>query len=183
MNDLTNIVAKLLPIGLIAGLFAIFYLLDVFSVRPNSDAASASRVSVVQPAPTSGQPASSQPATRRIDLPPGEAVSSVPRLAAPSGIAVPPADAQTESEMGINDPPLPRQVELRPDQIAPQYVPPGGSAGQPLATDLNNGRGPVLLPSHEITQDEAERIEAETQREMNELDSAAAAGGQVEQTE
>ena len=183
MNDLANIVAKLLPIGLIAGLFAIFYLLDVFSVRPNSDAASTTRASVAQPAPASGQPASSQPATSRIELPPGEAVSSVPRLAAPSGIAVPPADAQTESEMGINDPPLPRQVALPPDQIAPQYVPPGGSAGQPLATDLNNGRGPVLLPSHEMSQDEAERIEAETQREMNELDSAAAAGGQVERTE
>ena len=183
MNDLTNIVAKFLPIGLIAGLFAIFYLLDVFSVRPNSDAASASRASVAQPAPASGQPASSQPATSRIDLPTGEAISSVPRLAAPSGIAVPPADAQTESEIGGDDPPLPPQVQLRPDQIAPQYVPPGGSAGQPLATDLNNGRGPVLLPSHEITQDEAALIEAETQREMNELDSAAAAGGQVEQTE
>ncbi len=178
MNDLANIVAKFLPIGLIAGLFAIFYLLDVFSVRPNSDAAPTTRASVAQPAP-----ASSQPATSRIDLPTGEAVSSVPRLAAPTGIAVPPADAQTESEMGRDDPPLPRQVELRPDQIAPQYVPPGGSAGQPLATDLNNGQDPVQLPSHEITQDEAERIEAETQREMNELDSAAAAGGQVEQTE
>lgn len=171
MNDLTNIVSKFLPIGLIAGLFAIFYLLDVFSVHSNSDAASASRVSVVQPA------------TRRIDLPPGEAVSSDPRLAVPIGTAVPPADAQTESEMGINDPPLPRQIALPPDQIAPQYVPPGGSAGQPLATDLNNGRGPALLPSDEMSQDEAERIEAETQREMNELDSAAAAGGQVEQTE
>ena len=65
MNDLANIVAKFLPIGLIAGLFAIFYLLDVFSVRPNSDAASATRASVAQPAPTSGQPASSQPATGR----------------------------------------------------------------------------------------------------------------------
>ena len=171
MNDLTNIVAKLLPIGLIAGLFAIFYLLDVFSVRPNSDAASASRASVAQPAAS------------RIELPPGEAISSVPRLAAPSGIAVPSADAQTESEIGGDDPPLPPQVQLRPDQIVPQYVPPGGSAGQPLATDLNNGRGPVLLPSHEIIQDEAELIEAETQREMNELDSAAAADGQVEQTE
>ena len=171
MNDLTNIVAKLLPIGLIAGLFAIFYLLDVFSVRPNSDAAPTTRASVAQPAAS------------RIELPPGEAVSSVPRLAAPSGIAVPPADAQTKSEIGGDDPPLPPQVQLRPDQIAPQYVPPGGSARHPLATDLNNGQGPVQLPSHEITQVEAERIEAETQREMNELDSAAAAGGQVEQTE
>ena len=171
MNDLTNIVAKLLPIGLIAGLFAIFYLLDVFSVRPNSDAAPTTRASVAQPAAS------------RIELPPGEAISSVPRLAAPSGIAVPSADAQTESEIGGDDPPLPPQVQLRPDQIAPQYVPPGGSAGQPLATDLNNGRGPVLLPSHEMSQDEAERFEAETQQEMNELDSAAAAGGQVEQTE
>ena len=178
MNDLTNIVAKFLPIGLIAGLFAIFYLLDVFSVRPNSDAAPTTRASVAQPAP-----ASSQPATSRIDLPTGEAVSSVPRLATPSGIAVPSADARTESEMGRDDPPLPRQVELRPDQIAPQYAPPGGTARQPLATDLNNGQDPLQLPSHEITQDEAERIEAETQREMNELDSAAAAGGQVEQTE
>ena len=183
MNDLTNIVAKFLPIGLIAGLFAIFYLLDVFSVRPNSDAASTTRASVAQPAPTSGRPAASQSATRRIDLPIGEAVSSVPRLAAPSDIANPSADAQTESEMRRDDSPLPPQVELRPDQIAPQYVPPGGGARQPLATDLNNGQGPVQLPSHEITQDEAERIEAETQREMNELDSAAAAGGQVEQTE
>ena len=183
MNDLTNIVAKFLPIGLIAGLFAIFYLLDVFSVRPNSDAAPTTRASVAQPAPTSGQPASSQPATSRIDLPTGEAVSSVPRLATPSGIAVPSADARTESEMGRDDPPLPRQVELRPDQIVPQYAPPGGTARQPLATDLNNGQDPLQLPSHEITQDEAERIEAETQREMNELDSAAAAGGQVEQTE
>ena len=85
--------------------------------------------------------------------------------------------------MDRDDPPLPRQVELRPDQIAPQYAPTGGSARQPLATELNNGQDPVQLPSHEITQDEAERIEAETQREMNEQDSAAAAGGQVEQTE
>ena len=85
--------------------------------------------------------------------------------------------------MGINDAPLPRQVTLPPNQIAPQYVPPGGSARHPLATDLNNGQGPVQLPSHEMSQDEAERIEAETQREMNDLDSAAAAGGQVEQTE
>ena len=183
MNDLANIVAKFLPIGLIAGLSVIFYLLDVFSVRPNSDAATTTRASVAQPAPTSDQPASSQPATSRIDLPPGEAISTVPRLAAPSDIAVPSVDAQTESEMGRDDPPLPRQVELRPDQLAPQYVPPGGVARQPLATDLNNGRGPVLLPSHEIIQDEAELIEAETQREMNELDSAAAAGGEVEQTE
>ena len=183
MNDLANIVGKFLPIGLIAGLFAIFYLLDVFSVRPHSAGAPTTRASVARPAPASGKPASFPPATSRIDLPTGEAVSSVPRLATPSDIAVPPADAQTEGETGGDDPPLPRQVELRPDQITPQYAPPGGRAGQPLATDLNSGQGPMQLPSHEITQDEAERIEAETQREMNELDGAATAGGQAEQQE
>ena len=177
MNDLANLFAKFLPVAVITGLLAIFYLLDVFSVRPSLDSAPTKRVSVAQPALPSGAPASSPPATRRIDFP------VAPTGAAVSGVAVPPADAQSENEIDADDPPLLRQGEVRSERIAPRYLAPGGNAEQPLATDLSNGQGPVQLPSHEITQDEAERIEAETQRGMNELDNAAAAAGRTEQQE
>lgn len=180
MNDLSSLLAKILPVVVIASLGGIFYLLDVFSVRAGVDNAPPKRAAVVEPLPRSNtKPLSTfTPVTDRAVVPP---VSSE---APPQGS---PENSPPEAGQPTGEPSMEAVVPLDPPSqpMAPRYVPPGANEGQPLATDMNNGQDPVQLPNHEISQQEAERIEAEAQQQINETEAAAAAEaaaeGQLEQ--
>jgi hypothetical protein len=173
MNDLSNLLAKVLPAAVIASLIGIFYLLDVFSVRPGWDNAPPKRAAVATPAASPNGKTLPAPATRRdsaVPAPTNEAVN-----------AEAPADVSTGN-------PQPGEAKLdaaappgSPQPMAPRYVPPGANNGQPLATDMNNGQGQAQLPNHEISAEDAARIEAEAQQQINETEAAAAAEGQLEQ--
>ena len=132
MNDLFGLIGKLLPVGVIAGLVGIFYLLDVFSVRPEFDTAPAKPTIVSTPSPAKAPVSSSN-----------------------ADVPAPVAHTPVTAESRVEQPPMP--------QPAPRYIPPGADPNQPLASDVNNGQA-VELPSHEIREDEGERIEAETQQ-------------------
>jgi hypothetical protein len=173
MNDLSSLLAKILPVVVIASLGGIFYLLDVFSVRAGVDNALPKRAAVVEPLPRSNpKPLSTfTPVTDRAVVPPVS--SEAPPQGSPENS---PPEASMEAAVPLDPPSQP---------MAPRYVPPGANEGQPLATDMNNGQDPVQLPNHEISQQEAERIEAEAQQQINETEAAAAAEaaaeGQLEQ--
>lgn len=189
MTDIAILIGRLLPFAVIASLALIFYLLDVFSVRPQFDA---------EPAKVAARQAS---AGRTADMPPARRSDPFPAPASGSEISPPPppaAQGQAPVDSAHNfDPaselppageapePLPppaasigRHDELR--SAGSRYVPPAGSAGQPLASDMNTME-PVQLPSHEIPQDEGDRIESEALQALDEAEQAASQPGAVEQ--
>ena len=179
MNDLSSLFAKILPVAVIASLIGIFYLLDVFSVRAGWDSSPPKRAAAVQPSLSVDRKPSTTftPVTNRsadpsapADQPPQGRTENSPEVVQPTG------ESNTQAAAQGGAPPQP---------MAPRYVPPGMNNGQPLATDMNKGQDPVQLPNHEISQQEAERIEAEAQQQINETEAAAAAEaaaeGQLEQ--
>ena len=161
MNDLFGLIGKLLPVGVIAGLVGIFYLLDVFSVRPEFDTAPAKPTIVSTPSPAKA-PVSSSNADVPAPVAHTPVTAESPAATSTVNVTNPlPAPGSTISQS--NTPP-PMRVEQPPmPQPAPRYIPPGADPNQPLASDVNNGQA-VELPSHEIREDEGERIEAETQQ-------------------
>lgn len=172
MNDLFSLFAKILPVAVIGSLIGIFYLLDVFSVRAGWDRESPKRAAIVEPSPSAGKKPSSTftPVTNRAAVPPSGAVPPQGSTENSQPIMPPTGEAPTATIAPGALPPQPM----------PRYVPPGMSNGQPLATDKNNGPGSAQLPNHEISQQEADRIEAEAQQQINETEAAAAAEGAAE---
>jgi hypothetical protein len=188
MTDISTLIGRLLPLAVIGGLAAVFYLLDVFSVRPQFDAQATEKIAARKLTATAGRAADS-PRQQRSD--------SFP--APPTGMAVPPpqpipgsssigsensfrAEGEFQSEGEIPETVTsPDGYPAQEDPMrgaAPRYVPPAGSAGQPLATDMiNPADSPVQLPSDEILEEEGQRIENETIQ----AEQAASQGGDVEQ--
>jgi len=188
MTDISTLIGRLLPFAVIASLLLIFYLLDVFTVRPQFDAEPAN-VAARQVSPA-----------RTEEIPPVRRTDPFPAPTSSSEISPPPpqaAQAQTpvdsvnnfnvESEMPpereaprLSPPPAP--YEGQQDGLnseAPRYVPPAVNSGQPPETDMNSTE-PVELSSDEILQEESERIESESQQALDEADQAASQAGDVE---
>jgi hypothetical protein len=180
MTDIATLVGRLLPFAVIASLAMIFYLLDVFSVRPAFDAepakVAARQISVVVPrrADTpSPQPSAAFPAptvnpaqpANDVPAPPPSAAQFQPPREAPVAMP-PPAESMEDQDNG--------------ESAAPRYIPPAGSPGQPLASDTNT-MAPVQLPNDEIPQDQGEQIESETLQALDQDEQAASQAGASEQ--
>ncbi len=195
MNDIATLIGRLLPFAVIASLALIFYLLDVFSVRPGFDsepATVAARESAAARAinppqarrsasfpPPAPSPA---PSSRGENLPP-------PPQAAQSQAPIDPANNfAAESEMppvGEAPEPLPppsaSMGELNEmDSAVPRYVPPAGSSEQPPETDMNT-MAPIELTNDEIMQEEADSIDSESSQALDEAEQAASQSGAVDQ--
>jgi hypothetical protein len=186
MTDIATLVGRLLPFAVIASLAMIFYLLDVFSVRPAFEVeqakVAARQISVAAP--------------RRVDTPSRQPSATFPAATAkpapPANQGVPPAAESTGSfdtanEMPPSEPPTNLPQPAAPvgnqDNIesgVPRYVPPAGSPGQPLATDTNN-MAPVQLPNDEIPQDEGESVDSETLQALDQAEQAASQAGAIDQ--
>ena len=187
MNDLFGLIGKLLPVGVIAGLAGIFYLLDVFSVRPSFDGAPPQRAPTMsaapgtepRPAPGAGERTSSSPPQ------PGD-VTSFPQTGNAAAFPAPPvsgsnAPAMAPSAIEMSDIPLddPSATAAmteeggQQDNLSappPRYVPPQENQRQPITRGINGEPPPVQAPSDEIQQDEGARIEAETQQLIEQPD-------------
>lgn len=190
MTDISTLIGRLLPFAVIASLALIFYLLDVYSVGSGLDAepakVAARQATAVEPRATAAAP----PAQRSepVPLPPPSVASDV---TAPPSQGQAPAESvsnfQTESEFPAQgeapEPLPPPTASMEQDELnstAPSYVPPAGSPGQPLASDMDTTE-PIQLPNDEITQEESERIENESLQALEEAEQAASQPGAVEQ--
>ena len=196
MTDIATLIGRLLPFAVIASLAMIFYLLDVFSVRPQFDAQPAKvaarqvTVSDVRRVDTPSVRRSDPfPAPTKNPVPPASDGAQPPPQATQGPAPVVPAnnfkaerEAPREGE-AIEPLPSPAAPMGGQDELSsavPRYVPPAGSPGQPLATDTNT-LAPVQLPNNEIPQDEGERVESETLQALDEAEQAASQSGAVEQ--
>ena len=186
MNDLFGLIAKFLPVGVIAGLVGIFYLLDVFSVRPNFDGAPPQRPPAIATTPATGpKPAAvaQEPSSPALS-PPG--TSSLPQAGSAAPFPSPPVSsspALAPSAIEMSDAPLDdpsatasmtEDAEAKPGgQQAPptRYVPPGAIRRQPITRGVNGEPPPAQIPSNEIQQDDGARIEAETQQLIEQPES------------
>ena len=197
MTDIATLIGRLLPFAVIASLAMIFYLLDVFSVRPQFDAQPA-KVAARQVTVSDVRRADT-PSARRSDPFPAPTKNPAPTPAS-DGAQPPPQASQGQTPVvpannfkaGSEAPregealqplPLPAASMGGQDVLsspAPRYVPPAGSPGQPLASDTNT-LAPVQLPNNEIPQDEGERVESETLQALDEAEQAASQSGAVEQ--
>lgn len=197
MTDIATLIGRLLPFAVIASLVMIFYLLDVFSVRPAFDAETAKvaarQISMDTPRradpPSSSQPSATFPAATANPAPPAkDGVPPPPQAMQPqapgestdgydTASEMPPAG---ETPMTLPQPAAPVENQDTIESVAPRYIPPAGSAAQPLASDTNT-LAPVELPDHEIPQDEGERIESEALQALDEAEQAASQAGAVEQ--
>lgn len=166
MNDLTAILTKFLPIAVISGLLGIFYLLDVFSVRPGMDSATPARRVIEQ----SAAPSSVAPSAME------KTVQESPPPAQPTAVVNPIPPSPQPSNFPPPAPPQP--MVLPPQNSSPQYRPPPG-AGQPrpLASDHAPTERPTELPVHEINQDDGERIDEETRKAVEQPSRPSAGGG------
>lgn len=193
MNDLFGLIGKLLPIGVIAGLAGIFYLLDVFSVGPSFDSAPPQRAPATTATP--GPAPKSAPVAREFITPPIQQPGNVapfpqngdaaPFPAPPANSANAPKTAPSAIEMSdvpLDDPSASAAMGEdaialpggQPDNLSappPRYVPPGANRRQPIVRGVNGQPPPAQLPSNEIQQDDGARIEAETQQLIEQPDA------------
>lgn len=167
MNDLSSHLSKLLPVVVIGGLTAIFYVLDIFSVRPGVETAPTPRVVAEQSpksAPTFAAP--SPPSARPVD-----SASSMPTA------VISPALPVLEPS-GFPAPDMPRPVESARMNSVPQYLPPPGAGmPQPLASDNAPSEASTQLPTHEIIQEDGEQIDEETRRAVQQPEAPRPSGG------
>ncbi len=188
MTDISTLIGRLLPFAVIASLALIFYLLDVYSVGPGFDVepakVAARQATAVEPRATAA------PSAQRSEPVPAPAPSVASEVTAPPSQGQAPAESvsnfQTEGEFppqGEAAEPPPTASMEQQDELnspAPSYVPPAGSPGQPLASDMNTS-APIQLPNDEITQDDSELIESESLQALDEAEQAASQPGAVEQ--
>jgi hypothetical protein len=167
MNDLSTLLIKLLPAVVIGTLLAIFYLLDIFSVRPGVESPPTPRVIAEETskrAATSSAPPS--PAARPVE-------SSPP---VPTAVASP--VSPTVQPSGFPAPDSPHPIEPARMNSASQYLPPPGAGmPQPLASDNAPTEAPRQLPTHEIIQEDGERIDEETRRAVQQPEAPSPSGG------
>ncbi len=177
MNDLFGLIGKLLPVGVIAGLAGIFYLLDVFSVRPSFDGAppqpspsmSAAPGTEPRPAPGAVERTSSSPAQPgSVTSFPAPPLSSNAPGMAPSALGMPALPGDDPSATAAMTEEGGQQDNL--SAPPPRYVPPQENQRQPITRGINGEPPPVQAPSDEIQQDEGARIEAETQQLIEQPD-------------
>ena len=165
MNDIHGVIGKLLPIGVIAGLVALFYLFDIFSVRPDLDTAPAKPAVMSAPRPAPGgadvRPPPTAQAPNNVAAPPAPRAGAV--------LNPPPAEVATESSITEGDSRPSDAIPTQPS--APHYVPPGGDPRQPLATDRNDGQVGMQLPNHEIPDANGAEVEAESQQLIDQPES------------
>ncbi len=167
MNDLSTLLIKLLPAVVIGALAAIFYLLDIFSVRPGVETAPTPRVIVEE---SSKQAATSSAPPPLMTRP----VESSPPV--PTAVVSPVSSPVQPS--GFPAPESPRPVESARMNSAPQYLPPPGAGmPQPLASDNAPTEAPRQLPTHEIIQENGEQIDEETRRAVRQPEAPSPGGG------
>ena len=175
MNDLSNILAKFLPVAVIGGLLAVFYLLDVFSVHPGLDgAAPVSRVLEQASTSVPTTPLATESSPPAASPPPATAVANpIPQPVQSNNVPTPAPPLVVQSPA-----PMSRPVESPPINSSPRYLPPPGAGmPQPLASERAPTEAPVELPVHEINQDDGEQIDAETQRAVEQPEPPSPSGG------
>ena len=163
MNNFSQLGAKLLPFALIAGLIVVFQLLGVFSLQPS--AVEPTRAVANAPAgngrdakPVAGQKATAGSAPNTVPLQNNRNVTGNANPAPLSAAPHPPPQFVPE---GIPTPQRPRET-VAP---VPQYVPPPQTGQTPLAGEAMNASGePVVLPNHEISEEESQISEEQAQQ-------------------
>ncbi len=145
MNDLFGLIGKLLPVGVIAGLAGIFYLLDVFSVRPSFDGAPPQRAPATSAVPGTGQmPAPVAQERARSSAPQPGNVTSFPQADNATTSPMPPPGAAELSAIPRDD--LSAAGTMTEDAIpapgaeqAPpsRYVPPQENQRQPITRGID----------------------------------------------
>jgi hypothetical protein len=182
MTDIATLIARLLPFAVIGGLALIFYMLDVFAVRPGFDAPatkvaarqvtatekpaspSAARSSPVPP-PSAPSPAAAEPANKFA----GESESPPQAEAQPQGEAPEPMPPPTASmNQGLSGSP------------APRYMPPAAN-GPPAPALGMNPPAQDQQPSEEIPPEDAQRIESESLQALDQAEQEAAQQGAIEE--
>lgn len=143
MNDFFGIVGKFLPVGVIASLVMIFYLLDVFSLGREANS-----VVVKSSDATASSATQSAKGSPQVGKPPAIVRSSAARQTGDSSIS--PSQAASEH----NENPAANNVNVQSEQDAPpRYVPPPNGARQPLAGGTNTVPADGQMPSNEIADD------------------------------
>ena len=163
MNNFSQIGAKLLPFALIAGLVVVFHLLGVFSVQPG----------VVEPtraatkAPLSNDRDAKPGARQKTTIgsapigAPSKNTGNVTRNTDPVPVSATPQPTLQYVPEGIPPPQRPRETA----EPIPRYVPPPQPDHTPLAGDAMNANGePVVLPNHEISEEESQISEQQAQQ-------------------
>ncbi len=172
MNDLTAILTKFLPVVVVGSLIGIFYLLDVFSVRPEVESAVPARAANEQRvAPSPVVPVATQETVQESAPlpPPTAAVTPIPATAPPTNVPPPPPAQYSPVYRAIESPPL---------NSSPRYLPPPGAGQtQPLASENAPSETPSELPVHEITQEDGERVDAETRETIQQPEAPSPSGG------
>ena len=176
MNNFSQIGAKLLPFALIASLFAVFHLLDVFSVQP-----------VIVSTPQGAQAPVAKSAAK-INRPaiPQSSSSPTTSVGTPVEMVTNPSDTSIEaaSEVppsppafvpGTNTPMQPpREGVTNPAMPHPQYIPPAQPGQTPLAGSTNANGEPVQLPSNEIGDEDVQMTEEQAQQIEGQVENPVA---------